>query len=122
MPLTLTNRMEIVEQEMAGLEVLPERMTALELQVLQLREEMRAEFSVTRGEMRSGDEEIQRSLREEIRAGDEETRNQLRAGIGALGTHMRVLHEDVISRLALLQEGQNGRPRRPANSSTRNTA
>jgi chromosome segregation ATPase len=41
-------------------------------------------------------------VRDEIRAGDEETRRQ-----------MRILHEEVISRIALLQEGaSNGKARR----------
>ena len=36
MALTLSKRMDIVEQKLAGLESLPERMTALESQFLQL--------------------------------------------------------------------------------------
>jgi hypothetical protein len=59
---------------------------------------MRAEFSATRAElrkeMRDGDDETRRTLREEIRAGDEETR-----------TLMRVLHEDLVARIALIQRG-----------------
>jgi hypothetical protein len=123
--------MDIVEQKVAGLEALPERMTALESQFLQLREEMRAEFSVVRNEIHAGDEETQRTLRDEIRAGDEETRRvlreeiragdeetrrvlreEIRAGdeetrrvvreeIAGLATHMRVLHEDVLERIKL---------------------
>jgi hypothetical protein len=56
---------------------------------------MRSEM---RTEIRTGDEETRRALREEIRSGDEETRR-----------YMRVLHEDVIARLAAIQEG--GHPR-----------
>ena len=41
------------------------------------------------------------AVREEIRAGDEETRRQ-----------MRILHEEVISRIALLDEGRKTRRRR----------
>jgi hypothetical protein len=119
--------MDIVEQKLAGLESLPARMTALELQILHLRDEMRAEFSAIRSEFLASDEamatglreetraineETRRVLRDEIRAGDEETRRVLREEIAALGVHMRVLHEDVISRLALIQEGQT-RGRRP---------
>ena len=65
---------------MTTLEQLPERVTELEMQVLQLRAEARNEFS---------------ALRHEIRDGDEETRR-----------YMRVLHEEVIARLATIQEGQ----------------
>jgi len=77
-------RVEILEQ-------LPERVTALEAQIVQLRDEMRAEFSATRAEARAGDEHVVRSLREEIRAGDEETRR-----------FVRILHEEVIERIKLL--------------------
>ena len=42
------------------------------------------------------------AVREEIRLGDEDTRR-----------YMRVLHEEVISRIATIQEGQvDSRPRR----------
>jgi hypothetical protein len=41
--------------------------------------------------MRTGDDRVVATLREEIRTGDEETRR-----------FMRVLHEDVISRIAAL--------------------
>ena len=142
MALTLSKRMDIVEQKLAGIESLPERMTALESQFLQLRTEMRGEFSAVQIEMRAGDEETRRTLREGIRAGDEETRrvlrDEVRAGdeetrcvlrdevhagdgetrrvlrdeIAALGTHMRVLHEDLVERISRIQEGRPpGRPR-----------
>ena len=145
MALTLSKRMDIVEQKLAGLESLPERMTALESQFLQLRTEMRAEFSATRTEMQAGDDKVTRTLREEIRAsndetcrvlreeirasndetcrvlraeiraGDEETRRALREEIAGLGTHMRVLHEDLVERISRIQEGRppgGPRPRR----------
>jgi len=80
----LERRVEILEQ-------LPDRVTSLESQIAQLRDEMRAEFSTTRAEARAGDEETRRGLREEIRAGDEETRR-----------FMRILHEEVIVRIELL--------------------
>ena len=80
----LERRVEILEQ-------LPDRVTALESQIVQLREEMRTEFSATRVEARAGDEETRRTLREEIRTGDAETRR-----------FMRVLHEDLVSRIATL--------------------
>ena len=63
---------------MDDLASLPARVTAVELQIVQLRQEMRAEFSAVRQEWRA-----------EIRQGDEETRR-----------YMRVLHEDVIARIA----------------------
>ena len=40
---------------------------------------------------------------------NEETRRELGGRIDDLGTHMRVLHEEVIARIALLDEHTNGR-------------
>jgi len=65
-------------------------------QFLQLRDEMRGECSAVRAEIRDGDA----ALGEEIRRGDEETRN-----------YMRVLHEEVIARIATIGEG--GSPPKP---------
>jgi hypothetical protein len=97
-----------------ALGTLPDRVTRVELQLVQLRDEMRAEFSAIRGDVGEGltlaalrddiraiKEETRRVLREEIRAGDEETRR-----------YMRMLHEDVIARLAIIQEGQRPRKKR----------
>lgn len=75
--------MDRLERRVEILEKLPERVTALESQIVQLRDEMRSEFSATRADLRG-----------EIRAGDEETRRL-----------MRVLHEDVVQRIATLKEG-----------------
>ena len=66
---------------MEMLDRLPDRVASLESQVVLLRGEMHAEFS---------------ALRIEIRSGDEETRR-----------HMRVLHEEVISRIALIDDRRN---------------
>jgi uncharacterized coiled-coil protein SlyX len=84
---TLENRVEQLEARVAKLEQLPERIDGLASQIVQLRTGMHDEFS---------------AVREEIRLGDEETRR-----------YMRVLHEEVISRIATIQEGQDAsRPRR----------
>lgn len=96
---TLTQRVEILEQKVEQLETLPARIAAVESQILQLRDEMRTEFSAVRRELTS----LFRtelhinvdSLRAEIRQGDEETRR-----------YMRVLHEDVIARIAGLGEAR----------------
>jgi len=118
MTLTLSRRMDIVEPKMAALESLPGRMTGLESQFLQLREEMRAEFSGIRQELQAGDEETRRvlfeeisGLRQEMLAGDEETRRVLREEIAGLGTHMRVLHEALVDQIKLVQEGRPDRRR-----------
>src|SRR6185503_1720665 len=95
-------RIEVLERKVEILERLPERVTAVELQLVQLRDEMRAEFSATREETHAGDEETRGTLREEIRAGDEETRRQIRESEEETRRYMRVLHEDVIARIAVL--------------------
>jgi hypothetical protein len=64
------------------LESLTDRVTALESQLSQFREEVRVEFSTTRSELGAG----MRRLNDETRA------------------QMRVLHEDVVARIALLGE------------------
>ena len=84
---------------MDALETLPARVDELASQIVQLRNEMRSEFSAVRTELRAemtmGFAAVRTELRAEIRTGDEETRRQ-----------MRVLHEEVIGRLKLLQEGR----------------
>ena len=81
----LEGRVSILEEKVGSLEQLPARVDALELQIQQLRGEMRAEFSATR---------------QEIVAGDEETRR-----------FMRVLYEDLVARIATI--GSATPPRRP---------
>ena len=81
---------------MTSLGELPGRMDRMESQLLQLRTEMRDEFSAVRTEIRSGDEETRRELRQEIRSGNEETRH-----------YMRVLFEDYVGRLRVIDEGKS---------------
>ena len=96
----------MLERRVEILERLPERVTALETQIVQLRDEMRAEFSATRAGARTGDERVVLALRDEIRAGDQETRRVLRDEIRAVDEEtrrfMRILHEEVIERIRLL--------------------
>jgi hypothetical protein len=81
---SLEARIDRLERRVELLEQLPQRITALEVQIVQLREEMRSEFSAIRVQIQG-----------DLRAGDEETRGL-----------MRVLHEDVIARIATLKEGR----------------
>jgi vacuolar-type H+-ATPase subunit H len=89
----------------------------LEVQILQFREEARAELSATRQDLRAEMGEVEARLTERITGGDEETRRQLQdmrtellAGIdqGDAETrrYMRVLREDVIARIATIGEGR----------------
>ena len=81
---SLAIRMDGLERRVEILEQLPERVTALEVQIVELRDEMRSEFSATRAMIRAGDEGVITTLREEIRTGDERTlmtlREEIRSG------------------------------------------
>ena len=116
----------MLEQQMDALLKLPDRVASLEAQFLQFRDETRGEFAAVRSEMRQQFD----LLREEIRSGDEGTRyalrremhelhadtvkqieavrEEMRAGDEETRRHARVLHEEVIARIALLDERWNG--------------
>jgi cell division protein FtsB len=79
---SLEKRVGILEIKVEKLETLPDRVTALEVQISEFRAEVRAEFSATRSELRG-----------EMRTMNDETL-----------TRMRVLHEDMIARFNLLDE------------------
>ena len=80
---TIEQRVEALEQRVTKLDGEGGRLERIESQIVQLRSEMRDGFSAIRAELRA-----------EIRAGDEETRR-----------YMRVLHEDLVSRIAAIQKG-----------------
>ena len=95
-------RVDRLEDRVSERERLPAKVTELGTQIAQLRSEMHAEFSAIRGEMQAefsavrGEMQAEFSaVRGEIRDGDEETRRQ-----------MRVLHEDLVARIALLGQGR----------------
>jgi len=88
---SLEERVNMLERGVEILWQLPDRVTALEVQIVELRGEMRAEFSATRADAREGDERVLQTLRQEIRAGDEETRR-----------FMRILYEDLVERIEIL--------------------
>ena len=80
------------------LQFLERKMADHEFQFSQFRDEVRVEFSALRTEMR------QLATRDEVQQLIAETNDETR--------HlMRVLHEDVISRFAVLEERWNGRPK-----------
>ena len=92
-----SERLDRLEERVSALETLPAKVDALGQQILLLRTEMRAEFSAMRAELRA---EFSSDLR------------GLGARIDDLGVQMRVLHEDVINRIALLGEAMNGANRK----------
>ena len=89
----LDERVEILEQKVGVLELLPNRVTAVESQILQLRGEMRDGFS---------------AIHERL-AGHEQQFQSIEKRFDETNRHMRVLHEELLTRLSLLQES---RPRR----------
>jgi len=111
----------MLERKVEILEQLPGRVSALEVQIVQLRDEMRAEFSATRAEARAGDEgvvlslreeirssseHVMQTLRDEIRSGCEDVRNtlrkEIREGDEETRRFMRVLYEDLVDRIEIL--------------------
>lgn len=90
-PRSFEERLTILEQQMQEMRDLPERVTKLELQILQFRQEVRDEFSATRTELRAVVVAAVTSLRE---------------AIADTNTHMRVLHEETLARIATVGEGR----------------
>jgi hypothetical protein len=109
-PESLRVRVESLERRVEILEQLPERVSALESQIVLLRDEMRSEFSATRAMSRQGDDTVVKTLLEEIRESNENTvrvlRDEIRAGDDETRRYMRVLHEDLVQRIATLAEGR----------------
>ena len=121
---TLAERVTILERKVDDLASLPARVTAVELQIVQLRDEMRLGFSAVRQEVTG----LREDLLTTIRQGDDAVREELHVGMGELrgemqrlrdelraeireGDHetrryMRVLHEDVIARIAALGDAR----------------
>ena len=126
-------RVEKLEKTVAALTSLPgevsqlsRRVGTMESQIVQLRTEMKGEFSAVRGELaevRGGLADVRGDLAETrdnlvgvIESGSQATQqmfNEVRQDIGAfrqetntrfdgLSTQMRVLHEDVIERISRL--------------------
>jgi predicted phage gp36 major capsid-like protein len=100
---TIGSRVDSLEERVTRLEELPVSVDALTLQVSQLRDEMRSEFSAVRADIRAGDEETRRTLR-----------NEIRVGLAEVMAQARTLYEDQKAAIALIAEGRRTRrkPRR----------
>ena len=92
----LTERVEVLEMKTASLEGVPARVAGVESQIVQLRDELRSEFSA----MRQETGELGTALSQEMRTLNDETKTQ-----------MRVLHEELIDRIAKLGEDRRRRPK-----------
>jgi hypothetical protein len=63
--------------------------------------------------MRALNEELRTELRAEMRVLNEDLRAEMKAGDEETRHLMRILHEDVIARLTLIQEAQRSTSTRP---------
>lgn len=110
---SLVKRVETLEEQMTELGKLAAAVAENSSQISQLRTEMRTEFS-TRSEMVGEFSAVRSEMAAEFAAVRAEmaTRTEMQAEFAAVRAEMRVLHEDVVARIALLHEGLNGR--RPA--------
>ncbi len=93
-PQSFEERINSLEHQMHEMRDLPDRVTKLELQIQQFRQEVRDEFSATRTELRA---EIVAAVR------------SLRDAIVETNTYMRMLHEEALARIATVGEGRRGR-------------
>ena len=94
---SLEERMDNFERIVEPLRELPDRVTKVEEQIVQLRTEMRGEFSAIRRDMATKDDLARFATKDE----------------------MRMLHEDLVERLKVLSEAWS-RPKsnRPPNKTT----
>lgn len=85
---SLEERMDNLEKIVEPLRELPDRVTKVEAQIVQLRTEMRDEFSAIRRDMA--------------------TKEELAKAVAPLATkdEMRMLHEDLVERLKVIGEAQ----------------
>jgi hypothetical protein len=123
-----TERVESLETRVAMLAWLPDRISRLEAEVSAFRWELREGFEVLReglrAEIRAGDEETRHLIEEstaetrrlidestaETRRLIEETRQLIQESEDETRRFMRVLHEDVVSRLQSTGEALGGGP------------
>ena len=92
---TMVERVESLEKTIESLRELPastdrleSRVGSVEVQILQLRQDMRDEFSELKQLVHEGDETTRAELRSEMRALNDQTHR-----------HMLVLHEDLIQQI-----------------------
>ena len=108
----LIRRIEILEQNVEGLEFLPARITGLESQILPLNNDMRAGFSAIRQEMTTGIDALRTELIEKISQLEERLGERITSGDEETRRYMRVLHEDVIEKISRIQESPPPRRRK----------
>ena len=140
----LSDRVERLERTVEGLHTLPaevaglrhdvaslgERMSAVEVQISQLRTDMGVEFSAVRSEMQVGFVNVKTELREEMHEGFAAARDDMLVGLANVTReiqetaeegkrHSRMSFEEALGRIATLGEHREGSPRRKPGSSRR---
>ena len=95
-PRSLEQRVTMLEEQMQELRELPARVAGVELQILQLRDDVRDGFSAIRDEVHS----VRDELRDEIRAGNQESQD-----------FMRAIYERIQTDIRTMGEGDEGRRR-----------
>jgi len=140
----LSGRVERLEKTVEGLQTLPARVAALgervgsvETQIVQLRAEMRVEFSDVRTEMRTEFAAVRSEMRTEcaaVRSEMEErfagarddmlvglanVTNELRQEIHESKRHSQMLFEEVLGRIAALDKHREGSPARKTRATRR---
>jgi len=94
-PESLRARVDRLERRVEILEQFPDRVRALEGQIVLLRDEMRSEFSATRAGLGTEIEATRRLLTE-----------RMEFLFDANERHMRMLHEDLVQRITTINEGR----------------
>src|SRR6187402_2877193 len=94
-PRSLEQRVTMLEEQMQEIRGLPARVAGVELQIVQLREEMRESFSATRSELRGEMHGIRDELRAEMRGVRDDLRVEIRAGDQETRDFMRMLYEEL---------------------------
>ena len=77
---TLTRRVEVLEHTLGELAAVPPRLDIVERELAEFRAEVRQEFALVRADIRQGDEGTRR--------------------------YMRILHEDLVARIATIGEAR----------------
>jgi hypothetical protein len=103
-------RVERLERRVDILEQLPDRMSAIESQIVLLRNEMQSEFSATR----AGDQETRQQmdsrfevLTKQMVSLSEVLSERMISPFDANERHMRLLHEDLVQRITTMKEGRS---------------
>ena len=112
----------MLEGQMQELRGLPARVAGVELQIAQLREEMREAFSATRSDLRGEMHGLRDELRTEMHGIRDELRTEMhgmrdellaeiRGGDQATRDFMRMLYEEYKTSMRTIGEGKKGRRR-----------